>query len=171
MARTASRTSCTEWPSRSRSADAPAAIAAGMPRRALDSRPALFARASLLRLEDAFGILYQSRASRPSRSRILPPPREGRPTMPATIAVVERSTALPVSAEAAYAWHERPGAFERLLPPWEHVSVVERVGGLRDGASVILRVGSGPVSLRWVSRHRDTLPGRRFVDEQVQGPF
>jgi uncharacterized protein (TIGR01777 family) len=91
--------------------------------------------------------------------------------MPATIAVVERSTALPVSAEAAYAWHERPGAFERLLPPWEHVSVVERVGGLRDGASVILRVGSGPVSLRWVSRHRDTLPGRRFVDEQVQGPF
>jgi hypothetical protein len=91
--------------------------------------------------------------------------------MPATTAVVERSTALPVSADAAYAWHERPGAFERLLPPWERVSVVEQVGGLRDGASMVLRVRSGPVSLRWVSRHRDTLPGRRFVDEQVQGPF
>ncbi len=91
--------------------------------------------------------------------------------MPGSIAVVERSSALPVSADSAYAWHERPGAFERLLPPWERVSVVERTGGLRDGASLILRVRSGPVSLRWVSRHRDTLPGRRFVDEQVDGPF
>jgi uncharacterized protein (TIGR01777 family) len=30
---------------------------------------------------------------------------------------------------------------------------------------------NGPVSLLWVARHRDTLPGRRFVDEQVEGPF
>jgi uncharacterized protein (TIGR01777 family) len=91
--------------------------------------------------------------------------------MPGSIAVIERSTPLPVSADTAYAWHERPGAFERLLPPWERVSVVERTGGLQDGASLTLRIGSGPVSMRWVSRHRDTLPGRRFVDEQVEGPF
>jgi uncharacterized protein (TIGR01777 family) len=89
--------------------------------------------------------------------------------MPA--AVVERSTTLPVSAEAAFAWHERPGAFERLLPPWERVSVVEQSGGLEDGARLVLRVMQGPVPLRWVARHRDTLPGRRFIDEQVDGPF
>ena len=87
------------------------------------------------------------------------------------VAVVERSTTLPVSAEAAFAWHERPGAFERLLPPWERVSVVEQSGGLEDGARLALRVRYGPVSLPWVGRHRDTLPGRRFVDEQVEGPF
>jgi uncharacterized protein len=87
------------------------------------------------------------------------------------VAAVERSTTLPVSAEAAFAWHERPGAFERLLPPWERVSVVEQSGGLEDGARFALRVRYGPVSLRWVGRHRDTLPGRRFVDEQVEGPF
>jgi uncharacterized protein (TIGR01777 family) len=89
--------------------------------------------------------------------------------MPA--AVVERSTTLPVSAEAAFAWHERPGAFERLLPPWERVSVVEQSSGLEDGARLVLRVMQGPVPLHWVARHRDTLPGRRFVDEQVNGPF
>jgi uncharacterized protein (TIGR01777 family) len=87
------------------------------------------------------------------------------------LAVVERSTSLPVSAETAFAWHERPGAFERLVPPWEQVSVVERSGGLEDGARLVLRVREGPVALRWVARHRDTLPGRRFVDEQVEGPF
>jgi uncharacterized protein len=87
------------------------------------------------------------------------------------VAAVERSTTLPVSAEAAFAWHERPGAFERLLPPWERASVVEQSGGLEDGARLALRVKYGPVSLRWVARHRDTLPGRRFVDEQVEGPF
>jgi uncharacterized protein (TIGR01777 family) len=91
--------------------------------------------------------------------------------MPVSLAVVERTTALPVSAESAFAWHERPGAFERLLPPWERVSVVERSGGLEDGARVVLRMRHGPLSLRWVARHRDTLPGRRFVDEQVEGPF
>jgi uncharacterized protein len=89
--------------------------------------------------------------------------------MPA--AVVERSTTLPVSADAAFAWHEQPGAFERLLPPWERVSVIERSGGLEDGARLVLRVMQGPVPLRWVARHRDMLPGRRFVDEQVEGPF
>ena len=87
------------------------------------------------------------------------------------LAAVERSTTLPVSAEAAFAWHERPGAFVRLLPPWERVSVVEQSGGLADGARLTLRVKYGPASLRWVGRHRDTLPGRRFVDEQVEGPF
>ena len=89
--------------------------------------------------------------------------------MPA--AVVERSTTLPVSAEAAFAWHERPGAFERMVPPWERVSVIEQSGGLTDGARLVLRVMQGPVPLRWVARHRDTLAGRRFVDEQVEGPF
>jgi hypothetical protein len=28
------------------------------------------------------------------------------------------SSRLPVSAAEAFAWHTRPGAFERLAPPW-----------------------------------------------------
>jgi uncharacterized protein len=35
----------------------------------------------------------------------------------------------------------------------------------------VLRVGWGPLTLRWVARYRDCVPGRQFADEQVEGPF
>jgi uncharacterized protein (TIGR01777 family) len=83
---------------------------------------------------------------------------------------IERSVRLPCSAETAFAWHERPGAFERLTPPWEQVEIVERSGGLEDGARVVMKIGS-PVPVRWVARHRDYERNRQFVDEQIEGPF
>jgi uncharacterized protein (TIGR01777 family) len=91
--------------------------------------------------------------------------------MPSPFLVVERQSRLPVPAEEAFAWHARPGAFERLSPPWERTEVVERSGGIEDGARVVLRVRSGPLRVRWVAVHRDYVPDRQFVDEQVEGPF
>ncbi|HEX2218945.1 MAG TPA: TIGR01777 family oxidoreductase [Gemmatimonadales bacterium] len=85
--------------------------------------------------------------------------------------VIERTSILPASAEEAFAWHERAGAFERLAPPWERLEIIERSGGIREGARTVVRVRVGPVRFRWVARHRDYEPGRRFVDEQVEGPF
>lgn len=78
---------------------------------------------------------------------------------------------LPVPAAEAFAWHERPGAFERLSPPWMPARVLERSGGIRDGGRVVLRAGFGPVSRTWTAVHRDYRAGERFVDEQVSGPF
>ena len=74
-------------------------------------------------------------------------------------------------AEAVYRWHARPGALERLTPPWERVTVAERTGGIEDGARVLLRVRLGPVSVRWLVEHRDHVAGRQFRDEQLKGPF
>jgi uncharacterized protein (TIGR01777 family) len=91
-------------------------------------------------------------------------------TMPSPPCVLERASRLPFAAETVFAWHERPGALERLTPPWEHVRVIERSGGIEDGASVVLQVGT-PLGLRWVLRHRDFVAGRQFADEQVKGPF
>lgn len=85
--------------------------------------------------------------------------------------IVERTSTLPAPVEEAFAWHERPGAFERLTPPWELVTVVERSGGIRDGARTVVKVRVGPVRCHWVARHRDYEEGRQFVDEQVEGPF
>jgi uncharacterized protein len=76
-----------------------------------------------------------------------------------------------VPAGEAFAWHERPGALERLAPPWERVEIIEREGGVQDGARTVLRLRAGPVSTRWVAVHRDYVPGRQFADEQVEGPF
>jgi uncharacterized protein (TIGR01777 family) len=35
----------------------------------------------------------------------------------------------------------------------------------------VLRIGPGPLALRWVAEHYDVEPGRQFCDRQVQGPF
>ena len=85
--------------------------------------------------------------------------------------MVERSTGLQVSAEVAYAWHGKPGALERLTPPWERVDVIEPGAGIADGSRTVLRVHEGPLRLRWIARHRDVVEGRQFVDEQERGPF
>ena len=81
-------------------------------------------------------------------------------------------TALPHhTPEQVFDWHERPGALERLTPPWGDVEVLHRSGGIEDGGKVSLRVRRGPTSFRWDLRHRDYQYGRQFRDEQVSGPL
>lgn len=80
------------------------------------------------------------------------------------------SSSLNASAEALFAWHARPGAFERLLPPWVPVRL-ERNEGIEEGNRAVLRLGPGPLSLRWRAEYHDVIEGRQFCDRQVQGPF
>lgn len=82
----------------------------------------------------------------------------------------ERRTRLEAPAEEVYRWHARPGAFERLSPPWDPPVVESRTGGIEDaGARVVLRVG--PLGQRWVAEHYAAVPGREFRDRQIAGPF
>nr|MCU0623172.1 NAD-dependent epimerase/dehydratase family protein [Gemmatimonadaceae bacterium] len=86
--------------------------------------------------------------------------------------VFSRQHRMPVPASELFAWHERPGAFERLNPPWDPVRVVARSGGIRDGDRATVRVSfAGPIGLDWTLEHRDYIAGRQFRDVQVQGPF
>ena len=73
--------------------------------------------------------------------------------------------------EEVFAWHERPGALERLTPPWAKVDIEAKEGGIRDGARVVLRVHGGPASFRWELRHQDFVENRQFRDVQVHGPL
>jgi uncharacterized protein len=82
-----------------------------------------------------------------------------------------RRSRIDASADETYAWHERPGAFERLTPPWERVKVIERSGGIEDGARVLLEVAAGPLRLRWSVTHRGNVRGRQFEDIQTSGPL
>lgn len=81
-----------------------------------------------------------------------------------------KRSSLPVSAEAAFAWHTRPGALERLIPPWQDVRVL-RAEPLAEGSRTVLELRRGPLRSRWVARHRDVVPGEGFTDEQETGPF
>jgi uncharacterized protein (TIGR01777 family) len=73
--------------------------------------------------------------------------------------------------EKVFGWHTRPGALERLTPPWEDVRVEAREGGMDDGGTVTLRLRKGPANLRWVVRHTAYRENEMFRDEQVSGPF
>lgn len=77
---------------------------------------------------------------------------------------------LPVSAEQAFRWHARPGAFERLAPPWVRIKVLEHPQNLSNGRAV-LSVPVGPFRPRWIAEHQDCIEGRQFRDVQVSGPF
>lgn len=82
----------------------------------------------------------------------------------------EQSSELPASAALAYKWHTRPGAFERLLPPWDRTRLLELTGTIEDGR-VVLDVPVGPVHHRWVAGHSSARPGMEFTDRQIEGPF
>ncbi|MGC8762962.1 MAG: TIGR01777 family oxidoreductase [Acidobacteriota bacterium] len=81
------------------------------------------------------------------------------------------STPLPVPPEEAFAWHERPGAFERLLPPWQEVRILGRQGTIAPGGRLTLAVKKGPLWLRWEAEHGEWERGRFFTDRLVRGPF
>jgi hypothetical protein len=81
------------------------------------------------------------------------------------------STPLPVSAAEAFAWHERPGALQRLIPPWGAMEVVKPPESLRAGTQVIFKTGVGPFQIRWVAEHVAYDPPHEFRDVQRSGPF
>ena len=81
------------------------------------------------------------------------------------------SSRIEAPAERVFAFHESPGALQRLTPPWEPVEFIERPPNIKDGARAILRVGPWPFRVRWVLEHRGYVAGREFSDVQVSGPF
>lgn len=61
-----------------------------------------------------------------------------------------------------FAWHERPGAFRRLAPPWQPLHLVVETDSLRDGQAELALPGG----LRWIAEHQADGydPPHRFVD-------
>jgi uncharacterized protein len=84
--------------------------------------------------------------------------------------IFEKSSELPVSAEDAFAWHCRPGAFQRLAPPWESIELVSSEG-VTEGSRAVIRMKLGPFCKKWIAEHHDIVTGRQFQDLQVSGPF
>jgi len=86
------------------------------------------------------------------------------------MSTIDVASSVEARAEQVFDWHARSGAFRRLTPPWMPVRL-DRWDGIREGARAILRIGPGPLSIRWVAEHHGVIEGRQFCDRQVQGPF
>ncbi len=83
----------------------------------------------------------------------------------------ESSTDLSVPVEAAFAYHDRPGALDRLVPPWESVEIEHSDQSLAVGSRVVLKASLAGIPVRWHARHVAYDPPHRFEDVQDSGPF
>jgi uncharacterized protein (TIGR01777 family) len=83
-----------------------------------------------------------------------------------------RRSRIQSAPETVFDWHGRPGALERLIPPWDPIEVLRLQGGAtQEGARSFLRVRIGPFSYRWIVLHHGGALKREFTTEQTQGPF
>ncbi|MCP4756459.1 MAG: TIGR01777 family protein [Proteobacteria bacterium] len=78
---------------------------------------------------------------------------------------------LDAPAKDVFSWHSRPGAIQRLSPPWDPLQVLHSTGGIDPGAEVVMKMKAGPVSFKWFAKHTDFQENALFRDEQVEGPF
>jgi len=84
----------------------------------------------------------------------------------------EAKCVVPVDRQALFAYHNAPGALQRLIPPWESVELESSDYSLEPGSKVVLKMKIlGPFALRWVAIHGDFDPPNRFEDRQQSGPF
>lgn len=80
-------------------------------------------------------------------------------------------TRVPVSPERLYQWHTMRGAFNRLAPPWQNVTLQLAPDEIADGTQAVLELKVGPFRRPWVAEHYDVLEGEGFSDRALQGPF
>ncbi len=78
---------------------------------------------------------------------------------------IEHWSTVDAPIDEVFAWHGRPGALPRLLPPWLPGRVQREATSLADGRAALALPGGQA----WVAQHdpRGFEAGRAFVDERV----
>lgn len=83
-----------------------------------------------------------------------------------------KESIIKASPERVFAFHELPDALERLVPPWEKVTVVQKANISKIGSRAIIEQKVfGLIPSRWVAEHTAYDPPQMFEDIQVSGPF
>lgn len=83
-----------------------------------------------------------------------------------------KESVIHASPERVWAFHELPDAFERLLPPWEKATIVQKADISVIGSRAIIEQKIfGIVPSRWVAEHTAYDPPYSFEDIQISGPF
>ena len=82
---------------------------------------------------------------------------------------IEHSSVINHPRVEVFAWHDKPGAITRLIPPWQPMWVEQEASSLADGRAVL----GLPGGLRWIAQHDPAAyrPPGRFADDLVSsGP-
>jgi ligand-binding SRPBCC domain-containing protein len=83
-----------------------------------------------------------------------------------------KETIIRAAPEKVFGFHLLPDAFERLVPPWEKVKIIQKADITRIGSRAIIESKLfGFFKVRWVAEHTRYEPPRMFEDVQISGPF
>lgn len=81
------------------------------------------------------------------------------------------STLINAPVEIVWQFHERPDVLDRLTPPWQPVTIVNREGGLAVGATTEFRIMLGLIPVTWIAKHVESQKPYLFTDIQLVGPL
>lgn len=75
------------------------------------------------------------------------------------------------SRQALFQYHRAPGAIDRLIPPWESVTVIQSADSLVPGS--VVRIANRQFGIRqiWRAEHVELAEDSLFVDQLQDGPF
>ncbi len=81
-------------------------------------------------------------------------------------------TRLPVSLEEAFAWHEKPGSFERLLPPFIQTQFIAGDSSLKEGSQVHFKLLLfKDIGIDCIQEVTHFEKNKSFLRSQIKGPF
>ena len=85
---------------------------------------------------------------------------------------IERAQVVPLPAEEAFAFFADAFNLEAITPPWLRFRILTPAPiAMREGALIDYRLALHRIPCRWHTRLDAWVPGRRFVDRQLRGPF
>lgn len=83
-----------------------------------------------------------------------------------------KESIIKAAPEKVFAFHELPDAFERLVPPWENVKIIQKADISKIGSRAIIEQKIfGIFPSRWIAGHTKYEPPKMFEDVQISGPF
>lgn len=87
------------------------------------------------------------------------------------LSIYKKQSRINGSAPAVFAWHERPGALERLTPPWMALKSVSATHGLYPGSRVRVNLSVMGLPFSMEAEHLDYKPHHMFRDRLLKSPF
>lgn len=86
--------------------------------------------------------------------------------------IFTRNQAIAAPREEVFAFFATPANLEAITPPWLNFRMVDAsTEEIRENSEFTYRLKVHGIPMTWVSRISEWVPGERFVDEQIRGPY
>ena len=85
--------------------------------------------------------------------------------------VITREQDLPKPPEEVFPFFADARNLEAITPPWLGFRIVREPAEMRVGTLIEYRLRLHRVPVSWLTRIEEWVPGRRFVDQQMHGPY